>query len=366
MVSHIITCFLLWLCILPTGKGGKLTPDQKERMNAAFEVSKQHVAFKRIFEQYNYLEQKNTSVLRDYGAKSQKQLRFIDLPKTGTTFAATVVHYCCPGLDEEYVNVLRPFNNVVPKRLFATLCNHECFKMQPRSLNGDPWAHIPFRSGVDSNKTTVAMFRSPQTRLASQLSYMQVLGPNFAITFGLRKLDGQILFRLLSGGYDGELKNLLEQLALTSATAKNETSLPSELGKYVYTLTSAHTHRLTKYDETPFIKRARECVKLSVKYNMPASLLSDLQNMSVSPTSTSEQLRQYLQTPGEVEKFMKCGQRAAALYPGLQGCQTRMILGRNCYDTYTLTLEDVVEAKRRLSEEFLFVGKRKVQHAIFY
>ncbi len=363
MVSHIITCILLWLCILLTGKGSKLTLDQKESMNAAFEVAKQHYVFKKIFGQYNYLEQNNTILLRNYGAKSQKQLRFIHFPKTGTTFAATVVHYCCPGLDDEYVNVLRPFNNFVPKRLFATICNHECFKMQPRSLNGDPWAHIPFRSGVDSNQTTVAIFRSPQTRLASQLSYMQVLGPHFAIAFGLRILDGQILFRLLNGGYDRELKNLLDQLALTSATATNETSLPSELGKYAYVLTNTHTRRLTQYDKTPFMKRARECAKLPVKHNLPASLLSDLQNMSISPTSTSEQLRQYLQTPGEVEKYMKCGQRAAALYPGLQGCQTRMILGRNCYDTYTLTLEDVVEAKRRLSEEFLFVGKRKVKHA---
>ena len=36
-----------------------------------------------------------THFLRDYGRKSLNKLRFLHIPKTGTTFAATVVHYSC-------------------------------------------------------------------------------------------------------------------------------------------------------------------------------------------------------------------------------------------------------------------------------
>ena len=355
-----IACLHLWVFLLAMGAAKKLTPEQKERSNAVYETSKQHRSFKRIYDEYHLMEQTNSSLVKDYGAKTQKQLRFIHLPKTGTTFAATMMHYCCPGLDYEYANVVRQFNSLVPTSSLAELCNTECFKIQPRSPNGDPWAHIPFRSGIDSNQATVAMFRSPEARLASQFSYMRVMGPKLATSFGLRRLDGQILFRLLSGGYDQELKNLIAQLVLTSASTTNQASLPTKLAEYAFSLTSAHTHRLTQYDKTPFVKRALECVKLPTKHNLPLSLLKAMQNMSISVSTTSKQLEKYFKKPTEVEKFLDCGREAAALYPGLQGCQTRMILGRNCYDTYTLTVEDVMEAKRRLSEEFLFVGECNV------
>jgi len=51
-----------------------------------------------------------------------------------------------------------------------------------------------------------------------------------------------------------------------------------------------------------------------------------------------------------------CKMKAISLYPGILGCQTKMILGIECAKMYVITMDDITEAKRRLSEEFAFVG----------
>jgi hypothetical protein len=45
-----------------------------------------------------------------------------------------------------------------------------------------------------------------------------------------------------------------------------------------------------------------------------------------------------------------------ASYPGIAGCQTKMIVGQPCAAFYNVSLADVVEAKRRITEDFAFVG----------
>lgn len=47
---------------------------------------------------------------------------------------------------------------------------------------------------------------------------------------------------------------------------------------------------------------------------------------------------------------------AYARLPGLTGCQSKMVLGRYCASQYDLTHKDAREAKRRLREDFAFVG----------
>jgi hypothetical protein len=58
-------------------------------------------------------------------------------------------------------------------------------------------------------------------------------------------------------------------------------------------------------------------------------------------------------------KLMRsCRWSMIALYPGLLGCQTRMIIGRPCFDRdYPITDKDLQLAKDRLVKDFVFVGE---------
>lgn len=72
----------------------------------------QHKSYLRIFEQYSHLRaaDHNVTVIADYGEKKLAALRFLHIPKTGTTLAATVVHYCCEQTDRLFVDVILPFS----------------------------------------------------------------------------------------------------------------------------------------------------------------------------------------------------------------------------------------------------------------
>ena len=52
----------------------------------------------------------------------------------------------------------------------------------------------------------------------------------------------------------------------------------------------------------------------------------------------------------------RCKWKAAALYPGLTGCMTKMVIGRGCCDKYDITRDDMKEAKRRIKQDFAFIG----------
>jgi hypothetical protein len=324
----------------------------KVRLDELHRVSKTHRSFLRIFDQYEYVELDSTTIIADYGAKRQKELRFLHIPKTGTTLAATMVHYCCL-MDGVYVNVLRQFNSIIPGHAVPKVCDMECFGLQPRSPNGDPWAHIPFRSGIDTSHT-IAMFRQPESRLASQLAYMQIIGPKLMISFGFRRVDTHILYHLLTFNYDAKLSQFLQ-----AAKANNEKYMfPTVIRDGAYELsTNSSQQRSANYATGKFLSLAEECVKLQEKLKIPPSEATKLYNLSYSANTIQTRLQQHFQVDTKgLESFQLCGMRAAVNYPGLVGCQTRMVLGRNCFDSYTLTARDVSEATRRVREEFLFVG----------
>ena len=85
-----------------------------------------------------------TTWYRDYGAKTLQRVRFIHLPKTGTTFAATVVHYGCDKTDNVYIDVMVKLNSMVP---FPWKLDKTCQEriLVAKSRNGNWWTHAPFR-----------------------------------------------------------------------------------------------------------------------------------------------------------------------------------------------------------------------------
>ena len=46
----------------------------------------------------------------------------------------------------------------------------------------------------------------------------------------------------------------------------------------------------------------------------------------------------------------------ASHFPGLRGCMTKMVLGKQCSERYQLTNADLEEAKRLVRSELAFVG----------
>jgi hypothetical protein len=388
---------------------------------------KKYKNFNRTFSHYKYLEAVNVTTVHDFGAKHLKQLQFLHIPKTGTTFAATLLHYCCSGLDSTYVDVIRSFRLMLPRHYYQKYCDPDCMKDQPRTRNGDPWGHIPY----DSNKlstlatgpVTAVMLRNPTSRLVSQLQYMQIIGSSLATSFGFREIDATVIVGLLNAFYDEGLARQVAMLSklkvqpsvlLESAyRGRNKTNLATKTETLRATVNRLS---LIDYQNDAFLSKVQQCVSLEKRYrqqkNTTASFSAStsdaevlvtlppalrrkgwmytdaidphllvresLRDAFLSPAGTGTDTRDatFAQFPGGsrsasvgglgeqqrrfklLEEFIQCGLDAAVLYPGLFGCQTKMILGRKCYDSYTLTNQDVVEARRRLKEEFLFVGKR--------
>lgn len=327
-------------------------PKLKSHLDLRQNSTKSHESFAQLFRQYNYIVPKNITVEKNYGPRRKNMLRFLHIPKTGTTFAATVTHYCCNGLDNTFVDVIMPFNTIIPKVAFKILCAN-CLK-QPRSRNGDPWAHIPYRRSVDANHS-IAIFRNPDSRLASQLYYSSVLGPELSVTFGYRWIDSNLIVQLLRN------RITLIETALRQLLRKRSETISDYYPslQHIYDLASL---KKLSYQNSLFRSKTRECLDLarafigrnaSLRFNMTTSGKSFhhniLINSSIVPLNNS--------ATEMLSKFSSCCRSAVVLYPGLKGCQTKMILGRNCFDIYEISDDDMTEAKRRLSEEFLFVGR---------
>ena len=54
------------------------------------------------------------------------------------------------------------------------------------------------------------------------------------------------------------------------------------------------------------------------------------------------------------------------MYPGLTGCMTKMVIGKGCCDKYEITRDDMNEAKRRIKEDFAFVGMYSVSSLYYF
>ena len=108
----------------------------------------------------------STLLLKDYGLKIfVEKVRFLHIPKTGTTFAATILHYFCSGLDNIFTDVIFDFKNILQPWKLDRTCKERILVVS--SKNGDWWMHHPFRN-IDFG-FGVTIMRDPITRLASQV-----------------------------------------------------------------------------------------------------------------------------------------------------------------------------------------------------
>ncbi|EGD82943.1 hypothetical protein PTSG_03576 [Salpingoeca rosetta] len=57
-----------------------------------------------------------------------------------------------------------------------------------------------------------------------------------------------------------------------------------------------------------------------------------------------------------VEETKQWSLKQWTTWPGVRGCQTKMVLGQHCGSKFELTAADLEEAKRRVDEHFAFVG----------
>ena len=58
----------------------------------------------------------------------------------------------------------------------------------------------------------------------------------------------------------------------------------------------------------------------------------------------------------KIGTLRSCRYVLASHFPGLRGCMTKMVLGKQCSEKYQLTHADLAEAKRIVREELAFVG----------
>jgi len=205
-------------------------------------------------------------VIKDYGPKKLEKVRFLKFPRTGVTFAATVLRYCCENTDPS-----RPFDLVSKKFIWKE--DKTCMKRLQLAGPNSFFQAAPMR--YEDSGFAVAMFRRPVDRLASQLRWMRSM-VGFVRTYGVSAEDVQPLM--------DQLSVVQKKHAVLNAS--------NPCGKHVKTLNDMRA----------------------------------------------------------------CRYRIASHFPGLRGCMTKMVLGRQCSEKYKITIADLQEAKRIVQQEFAFVG----------
>ena len=210
------------------------------------------------------------SVIRDYGDKTLDKIRFLKFPRTGVTFATSILRYSCENADSS-----RPFD--LMSKTYIWKHDKTCMKrlLIAGGINAF-YTPVPLR--YEDSGFVVAMFRNPVERFASQLRWMRSM-VGFVRTYGVTEEDVDPLQEQLSA-----VKTRGSQSAVLNAS--------NPCGKHVKTL-------------------------------------NDLRS---------------------------CRYRVASHFPGLRGCMTKMILGRQCSERYKITIADLQEAKRIVRNEFAFVG----------
>lgn len=254
----------------------------------------------------------HTSVFKEFGAKKATELRFLHIPKAGKAFAATSVHYCCELLDDVSIGVNMPASHHVWK--FDPSCR-PCL-MQPVTANGDYFAYFPYIPSIDKGHI-VTLLREPLERLAFQIDDMRHLR-SMMTTYGFTNEDAQVLGMILSGKIVEAYKILfgvedvatLDVMKMTVAAAQGRRWSPA------------------------FVSAAASCLPI-----------------------ISQKTR-------ILHAFDQCRFQLVALFPGLFGCQTKLIIGRTCADPRPLTRGDVDLAKQRLQHEFLFTGTSSISVCI--
>lgn len=256
-----------------------------------------------------------TEIISSYGPKLLPFMRYLHIPKTGTSFAALVVHYCCDKLDDVYINVLTRLNSNVPMPWKQDETCKERLK-QPISSNGNWWSHIPYRPSEDRERV-VTMFRSPASRIASQIVHMSTL-KGLMTTFGVTKMDASILSHVFFRRLDKALK--MRDIVLDYYTnLYNDKGTISKSGD---TLTNQDNDAAFKWNfgSSNFIlKPSNYSVLFSQFDKFFKALLECKSEKERDPTKSSP-----------ASKF--CHLTSVLYYPGLLNCQCKMALGYPCAD----------------------------------
>ena len=274
----------------------------------------------------------------NFGNKSLSQVRFLHIPKTGTTFAATVIHYCCNYLNDIHIDVLTKDPN---QKLWGLDPSCRSCMKQPASINGDYWAHFPFLPDID-NGHAVTILRDPLKRLASQISHMRGL-MGMMKSFGVSDdRDIEALAKIMT--------NQFTMSPTTTSTAANSTKNITNSGKASAKAFLTSLGRNTDMFPMSFIDKVNHCYH---DIDQKDQEISKIAVTSSNGTVIKNQLQK------ERTKLMRsCRWSMIALYPGLLGCQTRMIIGRPCFDLQkSLSNEDITLAQERITREYAFVGK---------
>jgi hypothetical protein len=294
----------------------------------------------------------------DYGPKRLDKIRFLHIPKTGTTFAATVVHYGCRGLDDVFVDVLLRLNSKdpMPWKVDQSCKQHI---LVAKSRNGNWWAHAPFRKKIDSS-FAVTILRKPSNRLGSQLIHMHSLQGR-AIAFGIAYADLEPFIGVLRGKKKYLSAVDMREIVLASRMKYQQGqglgSLDPSCGYKIqqrYTLWAIQVFNQTLVDCLEG-KVIQDTFKDSWEqwnaqhFSTPISEL--LNGLDAKPPVNMRHvsLRQHGATA-------RCKWIAAARYPGLLGCQVKMLLGRSCVEKCPLREMDVEKAKDVLENSLAFVG----------
>ena len=140
------------------------------------------------------------TLLKDYGPKTLNKLRWLHFPRTGVTFANTILRYSCETINQHVpLNLMEKFVDFQPWRKDPT-----CHDRLVVPVNNNWFSHFPLR--VDDSGLAVAMFRNPGDRLASQLRWMRsMLG--MVTLYGVADYDVGPLNRVLNTIPDPALFN---------------------------------------------------------------------------------------------------------------------------------------------------------------
>ena len=204
------------------------------------------------------------TAMKDYGPKTLEKVRWLHFPRTGSGFAATVLHYAC---NEALIESDGKFEM---KRKQPWTYNSECDEKILGKSNFYKTAPLVY----EENKFTATMFRNPTERFASQLRWMRSM-VRFVVSYGVTEED-----------------------------------VPALLGA------------LNVVPKVKTMNSSNPCFFASKKMN----------------------------------SLRSCRYVMASHFPGLRGCMTKMVLGKQCSEKYQLSHADLAEAKRIVREELAFVG----------
>lgn len=284
-----------------------------------------------------------STVVKEYGNKTLTSLRVVHIPRTATySLVHTAIHYCCDHLQDVEVDAYKPTMqlwNLDPS------CR-SCLR-QPVSLNGDMWAHYPYISALDAGHA-MAILRSPRDRLASQLNYMRSL-EGLMTSFGVSNIDAMKISMIFKHRFLGKKDDFLAML--TSAD-------PSQYAPITFTSMAKNLNtNSANSGNTPAVTKPSTVKRENRPNFKTVSSLVDLSPAFLTKVDECYTKIQQLAKPSR-DDLEPCRWQLAALYPGIQGCQTKMLIGRSCADSYSpMTEADVVLAKQRIDQDFAFIGK---------